>query len=217
MLREKEKWNEFIGFVVCWWSMIYGNGDVSLCDIGNGLVSLALDGEVDLVLFPELLLFPWVLLLSAVDGLLCQLRRYSATGSWPNVSASSNGVFPQRSFGSCGTLHCSNRNSTQSKWPSLAAKCSAVRPTGENKQPTQQIWTTAWIWTILKLFDKSFYHRNRIKWYPCRIIYGDAVPSHRRWPPKTVNWQWSILSSRIDDVADLFCGSHAWDYRTDGN
>lgn len=108
--------------------MIYGSGDESLGAFGNGLVSLALDGDVDLVLFPELLLFAWVLLLSLFLGLFCHVRRYSATCSWPNVSASSIGVLPQRSFGSNGTLHCSNRNSTQSKCPSLAAKCNAVRP-----------------------------------------------------------------------------------------
>lgn len=106
----------------------YGSGDVSLGPLGNGLVSLAVDGDVDLVLFPELLLFACASLLSFFGGLLCHVRRYSATCSWPNVSASSNGVLPQRSFGSNGTLHCSNRNSTQSKCPSDAAKCKAVRP-----------------------------------------------------------------------------------------
>lgn len=107
----------------------YGSGDVSVGDCGNGLVSLVeLDGDVDRVLFPELLFIALVLLLSFFDGLLCHVRRYSATSSCPNVSASSNGVFPHRSFGSTGTLHCSSKNSTQSKCPSDDAKCKAVRP-----------------------------------------------------------------------------------------
>lgn len=108
--------------------VVYGSGDVSLADFGKIPSLVELDGDVDRVLFPELLLFAFVLLLPLFGGLFCHVRRYSATNSCPNVSASSNGVFPQRSFGSNGTPHCSNKNSTQSKCPSDDAKCKAVRP-----------------------------------------------------------------------------------------
>lgn len=115
----------------------HGNGDESLGCFGYRLVSLVeLDGDVDRVLLPELLLFALVWLLSLLwwfDGRFCHARRYSATCPWPNVSASSKGVLPQRSFGSNGTLHCSNKNCTQSKWFSDAAKCNAVRPKSKKK------------------------------------------------------------------------------------
>lgn len=60
-------------------------------------------------------------------------------------------------------------------------------------------------------------HHNRTMWYPFRSICGDAMPSHRHWPPKTRDSQWTDLLFRIDGVGDLSCLSHASDYRNDGN